>query len=260
MKLVPEKSDAPDPRSRCSDYYKKFVAVARQGWVTDRDIKVLEMLYKFRFVSLSQIAKTFYKSTYGKVSARRRMKKLFENHLVDRFKPWPKYGEGASEYIYCLDTAGVYFIASTKGMKLSEMGWRKNDNEIRFAYVLHYLAVADVFIQMDKECRIEQFIPERKYQNNFRADAYAVFLKQGRRHYWLIEVDLGTEWQQQIKEKVRSYEQYHNKRKGDKGFIMPYVVWMAYEQDRLDRLEGWVDESKKINLPYLYKKISNREE
>lgn len=244
MKISAERRDYKRPKKTP---FENYLNVLREGVITNRDLEVLQYIYRFRFLSLSQIKSLAFPSL--KV-AQRRMTRLYELQLVDRFRPWCSVG--SKEYIYCIDHTGIFFVAAKLGKSVEGLGWRKRDNEVKLAYVNHFLKVAEVYIKLRRCVWIKnwQVEPELKSQHyNFRPDVYIEFSKSRIEYEWFVEVDLGTEWRQKIEKKIIDYERYFivNKR-------CPTVVFIADKSERLMQLENWVDDKKKLNqIKYEYK-------
>ncbi|WP_338826261.1 hypothetical protein MTBGP_09570 [Moorella thermoacetica] len=226
--------------------YDLFLQGMRQGWTQKRDMDILATLHKFRFVSFSDLVKLYFPSKAGDSAARRRLLKLYRWRLVDRCRQWAP--EGPTEYIYMLDDVGAYFLAAYLQKQVEELGWRKRDNQVKLAYVRQYLAAMRLYLELRKQVALVHFEPEYTLKGEgyyFRPDAYAVFIKGKYEYRVFFEVDMGTEGQQKIQEKIKSYEAYY-RANARPGFIMPYIIFVADKEERVRKLEAWVEKSRTI--------------
>jgi hypothetical protein len=234
-------------RANVKNPFNHYVNLMRLGRITERDVLLLEQLHRFRFLSLSQLKDLFFPSLRV---ARRRMRMLYELQLVDRFRPW--CGVGSEEYIYCIDQVGVFFLAAKLGKPAEDLGWRKRDNEVRLAYVTHFLKKAEVYLKLRRHVRIEKINtePELRHQHyNFRPDIFIQFTKRGELCRWYVEVDLGTEWRNKIEKKVEDYEKYYMVNRD-----CAVVVFVADSEMRLEQIKKWVEEKRKVKqIQYEYK-------
>jgi|GEM_PF-4666706 len=228
--------------------YDLYLRGLREGWTQKRDIDILATVYKFRFIAFSDLVRLFFPTKYGSGAARRRLLKLYRWRLLDRCKQWAP--EGPTEYIYSIDDVGVYYLATTQQRNVEELAWRKRDNQVKLAYVQQYQAAMRLYLLLQKQVSITKFEPEITLKGqtySFRPDAYAVFIKGKYEYRLLLEVDMGTEWQQKIQAKVKSYEAYYKAHCREQGFIMPYVVFVAEKEERLRKLKVWVERCQSIN-------------
>jgi hypothetical protein len=241
--------------------YEVYLWLLREGWLTNRDLDIISAIYKHRFLSLSQIQKLFFPTKAGKISARRRMKKLYDHYLVDRFRPVASRHKSNFEYIYCLDTVGSFWVAQELQCEVSQLHWRKRDNEVQMPYVWHYFETNECYIRIKEACNnqdysigaYEIYPMHRGDEYNFSPDISMEIHKGKNKHLFFFEIDRGTEEQQKIKAKVKNYEAYFFSKKGNEKFIMPWIVFLAEEEKRLLKISQWVEEGRNLkSIQYHY--------
>lgn len=89
--------------------------------LTDRDIELMETIYRFRFANFEQLLHLFKqepsngKYGFGKQALYRRLQLLFHNGFLKRHhyndRPWG-FGLGSPPAIYSLDTVGANFVTT----------------------------------------------------------------------------------------------------------------------------------------------------
>jgi hemin uptake protein HemP len=236
---------------RTSQAFNAYLQISREGWLTKRDVQVLHLLHKFRFMSLRQIARLFFPTARWTFLARRRLLKLYKYNLIDRFRPPYNGGAGTSEYVYTLNHVGAYILAANTAREVSDLGWRPNE---RMGQMMHCLECAEVYTRLKRAERLfkrakMRYVPEPTQTvsgQTLRPDAYVVVQHRGKEYRWFIEVDMGTEWKNKITTKVQAYE-------GIKG--CPPVVFVVQEVARIKQLREWVEPlRKKVKVLYCTKR------
>lgn len=198
-----------------------------------RDIRILETLYDYRFLTTSQIAKLHFGH---KSKALRRLRQLNDNGFVARiFRP---VVTGSAEVIYCLDNYGVSVLAQHLGIDRAEIDWsRRSFMRLKSLFLDHALEVNRFRVAM---CLAIQKDPNLnllfwKYDNELQTkdkrgilisdkvidpddstrkirvtpDSFFGISTPKGRAYFFLEADLGTEDSLQFKKKMQGYLRYY---------------------------------------------------
>ena len=126
--------------------------------LTERDVDLLTALFKFRYLSVSQVEELLFPS---KRTAYRRLAALTDSSMIKSFT-----APSIPESIYYLDRQGAEIVASQMQVSLSELAWHRSMKVPKDYYFLrHFLAINDFRIMVTKACegtdiRLLGFIPE----------------------------------------------------------------------------------------------------
>lgn len=204
--------------------FSRFVDLNRRGYVTDRDLELLRLLHKFKFMSASQIRQLFFRTIQ---TCGHRLQRLYNYGILDRFMP-------AKEYIYCIDTLGAHFLAQDLDCSFSELGWQKRHTEYNLLFLYHYLETVDTYFELRKLNiqRLEVNIDLK----HIRPDMYLEIINKGYRYYFFIEVDRATERQAKILKKMKGYEAYYRQSP-----VKPILVFRAPDEARVKQLNKWLN-------------------
>lgn len=184
-------------------------------FVTERDAEVLLDIYKYRYLSVSQIQRLHFPSLQ---TTYRRLRALVSLGFIKGF-----LAPHITERIYYLDRRGAEAIANQLGVAVSDLSWTHASRHPKDYYFLrHFIAVGDFRIALTQGCResemsLRGFIPEffgerksggqvTKYIRDVVCDIAdpagkvshtpdAVFAldKAGRTALFFLEIDRGTE-------------------------------------------------------------------
>jgi protein involved in plasmid replication-relaxation len=190
-------------------------AVTKKAALTERDTQVVLDLYKYRYLSVSQIQLLHFPSLQ---TAYRRLRALTELAYVKGFTV-----PGIPEHLYHLDNSGAELVAEQLGVGVSDLKWNRPSRAPKDYYFLrHFLKTNDFRIALTLACRgsnidLLGFIPEYygekssqgspvKYIKDFicdirdaRAkithtpDAVFALSKKGTPALFFLEIDRGTE-------------------------------------------------------------------
>ena len=183
----------------------------------DRDIQVILDVYKYRYLSVSQIASLYFPSFQ---TARRRLRAMTADGYLDGFT-----APGMPESVYYVTRKGVDVVASYLNVPIANLKWVKSTRSPKDHYFLgHFLKTNDFRINITKACRTSNsgisllgYIPEYysektstggavRYIRDFICDVRdparlihhtpdAVFAleKDGKPALFFLEIDRGTE-------------------------------------------------------------------
>lgn len=225
-----------------------------------RDIDVIEAVYRFRVLSQAQITALLFGSS---ATAQYRLEKLYDHHFLERkFLP-VSLGEGRSPTLYILDRRGVETLRTERGY--DEIKWFGTSKRLSADFLSHSIAVNDVMVLVTLACRRHGFELEQwQGENEVKADYDRVMVQSGaggrermpvvpdsfftilaneRRYPFFLELDRGTMTLARFKNKVRAYLAYYKsgayeKRYGLQSIRMLTIVSTKSQSGGVKRLEN----------------------
>jgi DNA-binding Lrp family transcriptional regulator len=183
--------------------------------ITDRDIRVVHSVYKYKYLSASQIQRLHFPS---ETTRNRRLRRITDEGLIESFQIL-----NIAERIFRLATDGARLVASRLGVEPDDLLWTRSLKKPKDYYFMrHLIKLNDVRIVLEKATHdgpveLRGFIPEyygkkeragtvSKYVRDMTFDIAnpheelphtpdAVFCleKNGRPALFFLEVDRGTE-------------------------------------------------------------------
>ncbi|MEZ5360588.1 MAG: replication-relaxation family protein [Candidatus Zixiibacteriota bacterium] len=192
--------------------------------MTDRDYLILQTLYEYRYLSISQIELLFFPSLQ---TAYRRMKILRDQKLIDTI-PVPEIHES----IFFVTKKGFDNVVDLIKTEGESIDWRNiNTKPKNSLFMNHFLAINDFRINLSKACNdsdinLVKFIPEyyggksnkgsptkyiRDTVSDFQAqhkrtshtpDGVFALERDGKFALFFLEIDMGTEVVSNIKRGV----------------------------------------------------------
>ncbi len=182
--------------------------------ITDRDLGLLNLIANRRIVRRDQI-QTLYPVFPSADFLNKRLKILYNKHVIDRIYPPVGVNKGSAKQHICLDRAGAILLGMEKynkpihidqnGQKALPLGWEHriaiNEYECRTKKICGKLGAKAVLIHTEKPYIYNdtRVIPDLTCVINHNNKGYVFF----------IEVDLGTEDLPYIKKKIDSYTDYY---------------------------------------------------
>ena len=183
--------------------------------LTDRDVGVLVDVYKYRYLSVSQIDALHFPS---RQTAYRRLRRLLSGKYLKSFTV-----PGISERVFYLDKYGAEVVAGEMEVDIDELEWHRAMRAPKDYYFLrHFMAINDFRIALILACQntpitLLGFIPEyigektdkgnvKKYlrdnicditnslkQISHTPDAAFALEKEGNAALFFVEIDRGVE-------------------------------------------------------------------
>ena len=183
--------------------------------LTERDQALISDIYKYRYLSVSQIEKIHFPS---KRTAYRRLSVLGDGGYLQNFAV-----PNIPERIYCLARKGADLVASSLGVTITELQWSATTRAPKDYYFLrHFLEVNNFRIVLTSSCReasidLVGYIPEYfgtrtaqgglkkyikdvvcdiqtpTYEISHTPDAVFALAKNGKPALFFLEIDRGTE-------------------------------------------------------------------
>ncbi|MCO6450069.1 MAG: replication-relaxation family protein [Caldilineales bacterium] len=203
--------------------------------LTERDIAIVDAVYRHRVLAADQIEALFFSSSSPRgrrSSCQNRLKLLFHHGFLQRIVPALVLGEGRKPYVYALDERGADIVASIQGVDRENLAWQPKQNEVGGLFLNHLLAVSLVRVVFEvlaadqvltilgwhgeHELRGEPLNQRMPYVMQGRKkvrtipDGYFVLQPPGKAEtlHFFLEVDLGTESNKQWQDKINAYNLY----------------------------------------------------
>jgi hypothetical protein len=201
--------------------------------LTDRDKRIVEAVYRMRFLTSEQIKYWLFEE--GSMTAcRRRLSFLFHNgYLADANKP-KSAGHGSSKRIYCLAKKGAALISHLYGeQEAKQIKWSEKQNKVEHFFIEHTLAINDIWIAFSKavvatdnydldwfkESEVKSWKEKVDDPENsgktlaITPDAFVNLTGNNKKANYFLEVDRATESNRRWRDKVRGYVEYVYSRK-----------------------------------------------
>lgn len=182
--------------------------------VTERDMGLLQLLPERKLLRRNQI-EILYPKFASTDRLNKRLRKLYELHVIDRIFPRVGPGEGSSQQYICLDRAGIILLGIERynkpittdvlGNKALPLGWEHrvliNDYECHLVQLMHELGGSILAYESER--------PHSFGDTILIPDIFCLFKISKRGFMFFIEVDLGTEDIPRLKHKLDLYTQYY---------------------------------------------------
>ena len=195
--------------------------------LTDRDKRVIEWVYLFRFLTGVQIKFLEFENA-SKTACQRRLSLLYHNKYLSAIEKPTHAGYGSSKRVYCLSQRGKEVISFMyDGMDPKNIKWNKKNNQVEIYFLEHTLAVNAVRVAFTISARSLgyelKWIPEwelktlkekvRDPENPGKSlavtpDGYFILKGKGKEARFFIEADRATETNRRWKDKIRGYVEY----------------------------------------------------
>lgn len=221
--------------------------------LTARDVMIILGVYENRFLRRDQIQRLHFPDA-SFVACCVRLKKLYENHFLDRVtKPVTK---GSAQAAYALDKRGADVVAAALEIDRHKVKWSRAHNRVEFLFLEHTLAISEFKVCLDVTLasrREEIFFYQRGDRSHLRRisvtgakkkyfvvapDAFFGIQSGRGKHIFFLEVDMGTETLSRFAEKVVAYKRYWKSGKyGEEyGFNHFRVITVCESERRLANL------------------------
>lgn len=182
--------------------------------VTERDMGLLKIIHQHKLVRRDQI-QTLYPKFPSTDFLNKRLKILYNKHIIDRIYPPVGIGKGSSKQHICLDRAGAILLDLEKfnkpinldrsGNKSLPLGWehRVMINDYKCKIIDTCLNVGATLKLMWTE------YPYAYNDTRIIPDITCLIVHEGKGILLFIEVDLGTEDIPYVKRKIDSYKDFY---------------------------------------------------
>lgn len=184
-----------------------------RSWLTERDRAICSDIYEHKVLTAAQIQQLHF--THPRIASRRLLK-LFDHQVLDRFRPRENTGSAPNHYI--LGDVGLHVIAGERGLDLRKLRDRQLC-DLKLAYsprLRHLVAVNDFFTRLIVACRadahhrVERWWSERRCaaecRNVVRPDGFGGVVAHEATCSFFFELDRGTERGNRLTNKLTAYE------------------------------------------------------
>ncbi|HEU5122566.1 MAG TPA: replication-relaxation family protein [Verrucomicrobiae bacterium] len=120
--------------------------------LTERDVQILRLVYRHRFLRSSHICALVPGSTQQVL---RRLKLLYHNGYLTRPRAQIDYYHhgGSNVMVYCLGRHGAALLKNELGPMFRFVPWDEDDNSDRRVFLKHALLVSDIVVSIELACR-----------------------------------------------------------------------------------------------------------
>lgn len=225
--------------------------VALQQGLIQRDVAVVNDVKRFRLMSGQQLTALHFPTTEsGSRSARRVLNRLAQLSLLIRLKR--RVGgvrAGSDGFVYAIGPVGDRLLGGAQP--------RRRVREVSDGFLLHTLAVADVYVALtlaesDRLLRLLSVETEpsswRRVSSVYgsewlKPDLTTVVLRDEQEIHSFVELDLGTEHRAALTRKLAAYEQAlrSGEEERQRG-LFPQVVWLVPDVQRAKIIRRWASE------------------
>lgn len=230
--------------------------------LSERDIRILEDLERFRFVTTRQLQRlhlpvvplgthaTVSAATRGSTRILGRLEQLGVIARLDRRIGGIKHGSAL--IVWQLGPAGDRFLRARRGDPK-----RRRYEEPGRTFLSHTLAVADAAVSLIEQanagrCELLELELEPACWRTFtsgsatvvslKPDLLAVTADAATETHSFVEIDLGTEHLPAVLRKCRVYQRYHDTGTEQEGRgLFPAVVWVVPDPLRATRIRSAID-------------------
>lgn len=219
-------------------------------WLTRRDREICHHIFDHRILTAIQIARLHF--TNLRV-AERRLKKLYDRRVLDRFQP--HVALGSAPYHYVLDELGMRIVAADRGLDIKQVRQRlQTDLDLPAgSHFRHQLEVNDFFVTLIAACsdsngqfRFERWWSEKrckaKWNGIIRPDGLGEISWAGGACTFLLELDRGTERGDRLAQKLPYYRRFARMQMGPDAllFLFPSLAREMRARRTLEPIEGIV--------------------
>jgi len=190
---------------------------ALAGRLTERDRRILRLVGEHRVFTTHQLTDLFF-NTHDR--AEHRLRQLTQAHVLARFRPHTRHGEGSAPYHYVLGPAGAAVLAAEQDTHVRELGYRP-DTALDIAHsqrLAHTVGVNGFFTTLAAHARRQppgsaalvawwsQRRCHARWGQLVRPDGYGRWREDGREVDFFLEYDLASEPLARLAAKLGGYQ------------------------------------------------------
>jgi hypothetical protein len=184
------------------------------GRLTSRDRQIALDCYEHQVLTTEQLRRLHFPSYRATVY---RLQALYEMRVLDRFRPFWKYGNGSTPYHWTLDEAGAHIIAAEQHIDRQKLRWRHTTalGIASSSTLPHRVEVNEFFTRLAHDTAsqagtLTEWYGERTTHTMLdgiaKPDSYGVLmLPDSAPIHILLELDRGTETIDRLREKGERY-------------------------------------------------------
>lgn len=208
-----------------------------------RDLAVVQLVARFNQLSSDQLHKIIFSDRASRTPGDRVLKRLAERRYLARIERRMVGGSrgGSGQYVYQLDINGHSLFRSGRYQPMRTVNY-------------HALAVTQCYISFltlhrGQRINLVGYITEPDCwvvigRHELKPDLFVELERpagSGRLKVWL-EIDMGTEGQRQIKEKLARYWDAFNSADDVEWPVFPVVVFVAVDEHRSRELKWFIEQ------------------
>lgn len=233
------------------------------------DRKVIELVYKMRAISTSQITRiTGYNANY----VRRELTNLYFHRFLDRVYPYEQKviennNLGSVQGIYFIDEAGRVALSGFLDSELKYIKWKPIENLVKYEKLKHTIECSEILAKVYEESKkagysvldyaSEKFLWKKfNYQNTkyeFCPDMYLKIMKDKYAYSFFIENDEATMDVRSFLTKVPKYDNFKLSGIYEEEYdIYPRVLVITTSKDRALTLAREVGKKQKSKVEFLF--------
>lgn len=242
--------------------------------LTKRDKEVLLAVYFHRCLTTEQLAEMFFKydgkgrmNNQASLIARRRLRKMFDYCLIDRFFIDVGENNGSSQAHIVLDTLGAKVVAGLLNMPLNELQWRYEMNETRLPYLGHMIKINDFYVRLLRKAReagheVTWFHTENHVRHEFRywnervifnPDAYGQYWMGDEGFHYFLEMDNGTMTPGVFQKKHQRYTAFYASEEYSKHYEnFPLVLTVTTTWERAEQLRRVIEKVDDTDVEWYF--------
>jgi len=256
------------------DTERSIREVYQNPMLTPRDREVLLSIYYQRCLTTRQIAEMHYRynskgleNSQSELIARRRIRKLFDAQLVDRF--FVDIGnEGTSQGHIILDKLGAKIVAGLLNQEVEELSWSYEMNETRLPYLKHMVDINNFYISLLRNARkhkheVTGYRTENHTRHSFtfwgkkmvcNPDAYGQYwFSEDEGIHFFLELDNGTMSLPVFQRKHQRYTAYYASKSFESIYgTFPLILTVTTNLDRALRLRNAIYGIDNTDLQWLF--------
>lgn len=256
-----------DPETHLQNIMKKPI-------LTQRDKQVLLSVYYQRCLTTEQIAELHFRydkhgnvNTQALVITRRRLRKLFDNGLIDRFFIDVGENNGSSQAHVVLDQLGARVVAGLLNLRMEDIQWRYEMNQTRLPYLEHMVKINQFFIELlrkarEKDDEVVSILTENHVRHEFTYHGKkVVFNPDGYGQYWhgdegfhfFLELDNGTMTPKTFERKHQRYARYYASGEWETYYEnFPLILTVTTSEERAQQLQRTIAKVDNTDTVWLF--------
>jgi hypothetical protein len=192
------------------------VRLSRSFIATERDLEIIQAVYRYRVLTLTQIQQLFFGH---RTAAQRRLRKLFDAGLLDR-RFEHKYSKQNTPAFYVLDGSGATLLRRSWGETIA---WTPEHKKVTTTFLKHMLDQNTVQIAVHLACKQQRcslvrwigerdlkklYLSQQTRENIVIPDGFFELQTADGKQAFCFEMDEGTEsFPAKFARKIRAYEQ-----------------------------------------------------
>jgi len=261
-------------RKQLGDSDTHIQDILQKPILTKRDKEALIAIYYHRCLTTEQLAEMFFMydgkgnlNNQASLIARRRLRKMFDFCLVDRFFIDVGENNGSSQAHIVLDTLGAKIVAGLLNLPLSELQWRYEMNETRLPYLEHMIKINNCYLCLLRMARnhghemtvfhTENHVRhEFKYWNQrivFNPDAYGQYWMGDDGFHFFLELDNGTMTPAVFQKKHQRYTTFYASEEYSKHYEnFPLVLTVTTTWERAIQLRKLIQKVDDTDVEWYF--------